>query len=210
MSISSDEGVRETKRRHTRRRIIDEALKLMEEQDFDSVTVESICENADISRRTFFNYMNSKDDLVLGAFPPALPPAAHERIATTQTNNVVALVITEIAVNADPIDSGFESRQRRIIAKDKALAFSAMNRVRSAMKPALHSLERHYSNFPEDRVLEHEPVSIEIHFVFMSVMNAVGVYLLHPEFEPTDTASEVDQLLNAAALSARFSKELTW
>ncbi|MHA2788557.1 TetR family transcriptional regulator [Corynebacterium sp. S7] len=210
MSISSSEGVREKKRRHTRWRIFDEALTLIERQGFDNVTIDAICEAAEISRRTFFNYLDSKDDLVIGAFPAELPQAAHERIATTKTDNIVASILSEIEANVDPLDRGFEVRQRRIIMKDKGLAMTAMSRVRHSLKPTHQVLERHYSTFPEDRKLENEPLSVEIHLVFLQVMSAVSVYLLHPEFAPTESQSEIDQLLNAAALSARFSKELIW
>ena len=53
---------RELKRRETRERIVDSATDLVEEHGFDNVTVEDICAKAGISRRTFFNYMDGKDE----------------------------------------------------------------------------------------------------------------------------------------------------
>lgn len=60
-----EEGLRERKRRQTRQRIIDEGLKLFLANGFDATTLDAIAEAADISRRTFFYYFKSKEDIVL-------------------------------------------------------------------------------------------------------------------------------------------------
>jgi len=44
-------------------------MDLVEAHGIDNTTVEDICQAADISRRTFFNYMDSKGHAILGAFP---------------------------------------------------------------------------------------------------------------------------------------------
>lgn len=41
-------------------------------------TVEEVCEEAGISRRTFFNYFHSKEDAVIGSFSDELPEDALE------------------------------------------------------------------------------------------------------------------------------------
>lgn len=59
------EGLRERKRRQTRQRIIDEGLKLFLANGFEATTLDAIADAADISRRTFFYYFKSKEDIVL-------------------------------------------------------------------------------------------------------------------------------------------------
>ena len=59
-------SLRKQKRLKTRLGIEDAATLLVDEHGFTSVTVEEICEKAGISRRTFFNYFDSKDSAVLG------------------------------------------------------------------------------------------------------------------------------------------------
>jgi AcrR family transcriptional regulator len=59
------EGLRERKRRQTRQRIIDEGLELFLANGFDATTLDAIAEAADISRRTFFYYFTSKEDIVV-------------------------------------------------------------------------------------------------------------------------------------------------
>jgi AcrR family transcriptional regulator len=56
-------GLRERKRVETRARITAEALKLFVARGFEATTLDAIAEAAGISRRTFFHYFESKEDL---------------------------------------------------------------------------------------------------------------------------------------------------
>jgi AcrR family transcriptional regulator len=56
-------GHRERKRLETRQRITEQALRLFVARGFDRVTLDDIAAAAGISRRTFFHYFESKEDL---------------------------------------------------------------------------------------------------------------------------------------------------
>jgi AcrR family transcriptional regulator len=58
-------GIRERKRRETLRRITDTGVCLFIEKGIEGTTVEEIAAAAGISRRTFFHYFESKDDILL-------------------------------------------------------------------------------------------------------------------------------------------------
>ncbi|MFF5010526.1 TetR family transcriptional regulator [Streptomyces phaeochromogenes] len=58
------EGLRERKRRETRRRIADVGMRLFLTNGFDATTLDMIAAAADVSRRTFFSYFDSKDDVL--------------------------------------------------------------------------------------------------------------------------------------------------
>ena len=70
--------LRERKRRVTLDRIAETGLKLFIEHGYEATTLDAIAAASGISRRTFFYYLKSKEDVLLahesGNFPHALRP----------------------------------------------------------------------------------------------------------------------------------------
>jgi len=58
-------GLRERKQRETRQRIAQVALRLFLADGYEGTTLDAIAAAAGISRRTFFSYFKSKDDIIL-------------------------------------------------------------------------------------------------------------------------------------------------
>lgn len=86
------EGARERKRRETLRRITEAGLRLFSANGYEETTLDAIAAEAGISRRTFFHYFKSKDDILLSlqaglgerlvAAMAKLPPVKHPIDAT--------------------------------------------------------------------------------------------------------------------------------
>ncbi|MEC5200112.1 AcrR family transcriptional regulator [Arthrobacter sp. PL16] len=72
-ATNQDLGLRERKRLQTRSSLVAAARRLTLEHGLTGFTVEQLCDEVGISRRTFFNYFPSKEDAVLGHSDEARP-----------------------------------------------------------------------------------------------------------------------------------------
>jgi AcrR family transcriptional regulator len=63
---TSEPGLRERKRAETRDKLETAAVTLVLKNGLEHTTIDAICEAAEVSGRTFFNYFDSKEDAILG------------------------------------------------------------------------------------------------------------------------------------------------
>lgn len=66
MTDDYPESLRERTRRAVRQQIADAAMRLFVERGFEATTIDQIVANTGISRRSFFRYFATKEDVVLG------------------------------------------------------------------------------------------------------------------------------------------------
>jgi AcrR family transcriptional regulator len=62
--MSGPPGIQERKRRAMRTELSEVVLQLLTDRDFESVTTDQMAAAAGVSRRTFFRYFGSKEDVV--------------------------------------------------------------------------------------------------------------------------------------------------
>ena len=78
-------GLRERKKIKARLAIERAALELVLERGYDGTTVEDICERAEVSKKTFFNYFPSKAAVVTGRVSDF--PDAEQLVAMMEAHN---------------------------------------------------------------------------------------------------------------------------
>jgi AcrR family transcriptional regulator len=94
-----EEGLRERKRRETFQRISDAGLSLFMAKGYDATTLNEIAAEAGISRRTFFYYFDSKEDILLayvGVFAEALKTAVRDSAASKTPLDAVQNAMTKV------------------------------------------------------------------------------------------------------------------
>ncbi|MGR9244332.1 TetR family transcriptional regulator [Rhizobium leguminosarum] len=97
------EGRRERKRRQTRERIEQAAMALFLQRGFEATTIEDITEAADVSKRSFFDYFPSKEEVVFAwqdAFADRLIAAIAARPADESSVTAVEAAITATVIAA--------------------------------------------------------------------------------------------------------------
>jgi AcrR family transcriptional regulator len=84
-------GLRERKKQQTRAAIHDAAFRLIDEQGLEATTIEQICQAADVSTRTFFNYYPSKAAAALELAGTTIDDDVRERFRSAHGGLVAAL-----------------------------------------------------------------------------------------------------------------------
>ncbi len=124
-------ATREASRQNTARHIARRALSLADERGLDGFTMDELAEDAGVSRRTLFNYVEGKVDAVLGPVPqfPAAPMEAF-RAGGPHGNLVDDLEALVGAMMAEEeVEREELARHRRVILASPKLLAAAHGRM---------------------------------------------------------------------------------
>ncbi|PDT87983.1 TetR family transcriptional regulator [Bradyrhizobium sp. Y36] len=109
-------GLRQRKRQLTRARLTRAAMTLFLERGFEATTIDDIAAAAEVSRRSFFHYFASKEDVVTAWQENAASALVDEVVARpadesmlTAAENAIAAVIKRL----DPAEAAAMSRLKR-------------------------------------------------------------------------------------------------
>jgi len=109
-------GLRQRKQQETRERLKRAAMALFLERGFEATTLDDIADAADMSRRSFFHYFASKEDVVAAWQEDAAAALVTEILARpadesmlTAAENAIATAIKRI----DPTEAAAMSRLKR-------------------------------------------------------------------------------------------------
>src|SRR6478609_4824090 len=135
-------GLRERKKRETRRALNLAALDLVEEKGFAAVTTEEIAARAGVSARTFFNYFPSKEAAVIGTTAEELEAYAASLEEDTEGESPLNSLRRILAGMLAPtsIDRELRAKRRRILLGEPSLAPALVGnniRIENALTAAL-------------------------------------------------------------------------
>ena len=120
-------GLRERRKRLTATELEAAAFRLFGERGFDSVTVDDIAAEADVSRRTFFRYFASKEDVLLADH---LVQLARLREAMT-ARPADEPVLTALRNALLSMSSDFEDRKEMIMLRGRIMRDTPSLQARS-------------------------------------------------------------------------------
>lgn len=136
----SADGLRERKRRLTRERLTRVAIELFLARGFEATTLDDIAAAAEISRRSFFHYFASKEDVVLAwqdASTDALIAAIAERPADEPMLTAAENAILAMARQLKPDEAIALARLKRDTPALRAREQVKYEKMERAMAAAL-------------------------------------------------------------------------
>ena len=135
MASTRPTGFRSAKRHVIKESLWHAALELFDAQGYDKTTVEEIAEKAGISRRTFFRYFSSKDEIVVfatDAYVDLIVQAIHQ---SAQQGPPVEIVRAAVMCVAEFVVAQPTARRSMQIADEhlevKAAQLSRLHRIES-------------------------------------------------------------------------------
>jgi AcrR family transcriptional regulator len=120
-------GLRERKRRATRRNIQLAVLRLTVEHGLEQLTVDDISRAAGVSARTFFNYFPSKEASIAGEAPFALTDEIVDAFADAGPDRDVLQDLLQIIADQADEDGGADTelhRLQRTVMRDHPQIFA--------------------------------------------------------------------------------------
>ncbi len=127
--MTAPEGLRERKKRLTRRRISDTATAMFLERGFDGVTVVEVARASEVSEKTVYNYFPTKESLLLDRFDATMttlgaaltePGAAPIEATLTVLAAELDGLTSWLAGQDDPVATGRQLHRFRMLIESTA------------------------------------------------------------------------------------------
>ncbi|PZR05529.1 MAG: hypothetical protein DI525_04300 [Corynebacterium kroppenstedtii] len=153
-------GLRERKRLETLCAIEDHATRLVLEKGYDSVTIEDIVDAANISKRTFFNYVDSKEIAVLGHPVVDIPDEERKEFLAADPQHVTVALVDLILQTSfasrgrsDEFSALLRSRRKEIIRDNPNVAAPLFGLTIQRFHNIVELVDEFFNLHPERRSL---------------------------------------------------------
>jgi len=191
----AETGLRQAKIQRTRLRVEKAAVELALQHGSEHVTVDQICEAADISARTFFNYFGSKEVAIVG---PANKTPDEDLLEEFVAKDGPLLadflhVFVENVRRKEP-DVDLIKARRALFDKEPQLSAQRMNREANARSLYTDVITRRLLRQDPSLGLEEATAEATIAVaVALGVMHAAGAHWID-----SDGTADIDPLINTA------------
>ena len=177
---------KDSRQRYTKQCLFDSLLHALEQKPVSDITVSEICEEAGISRKTFYKYYSDQFALLLAMQDDLF--AGFERYVEKLPHNVFDMVPALMAFASEHrvlVRAAFENRGQG----------NFIDRVIAYLYDAYHSdWERANPNLPK------QDVTFLFHFVASGLVGIIRLWLFEePELSAEEVAKKADFLLRMAS-----------
>jgi AcrR family transcriptional regulator len=188
---SEEVGLRERKKLQTRQAIHEAAYRLVDEYGLEATTIDQICNEAEVSSRTFFNYYPSKAAAALQLSGTAIPDEVRDRFRVASGGLVSALC--EVVGSSAELGRG-HTKMKQLITRHPDLLTTASQLMTEARGQLI--------SLAAERAADREQAALAVTLV----MAALG-RILHDDASPS--APLADQLRDTVSrILAVTSQEL--
>ena len=196
-------GLRERKKLKARLGIERAALELVLERGYDGTTVEDICERAEVSKKTFFNYFPSKAAVVTGRMDDF--PEADQLIAMMEAHaEMCYLDVLVNMISADyTVREGDESSELRFQAfrKMPQLFFRGQRDLLNVQKAVTEAVGSYLEEHPDRRMMDDHSTSYEALVASSAVTALVRTRSMQHVFYDEPASAEDTRRMLAGFLS---------
>ncbi|MEG2746731.1 MAG: TetR family transcriptional regulator [Gordonibacter sp.] len=198
MTEASSEGLRYRKKLKARMGVERAALELVIDRGYDGVTVEDICAQAEISKKTFFNYFPSKVAAITGRVDPFPDDERLVEILKAYSDACYVDVLVGV-VGADFMvgaDEQIVSLRREALRSMPQLFFLGQRDLLVVQRAIAASLRAYLADHPDCRLMSDRPLEHEVLVASSVVIGIVRTRsMLHVCGDDAPTASETRHLL---------------
>lgn len=195
-----DIGLRELKRLRTHRDLADAATSLVLERGYNAVNIEDICKVAKISRRTFFNYFESKDQSVFGNGIIKFDTEDQQLFLSGHHADPVAAMLDQIeaknrekflrqmALEGMPeFHREIRRRIQEILRKEPKLSAVVISNFSKSMRCVRSAFEGYFATHPQSRQSPELPLEQEVTLSVGFIRECVLYSSMHLDVFETDT-----------------------
>ncbi|MFC4223053.1 TetR/AcrR family transcriptional regulator [Lysinibacter cavernae] len=202
-SAAPELGLRERKQRELRRAIEAIAVDLVSQHTYDTVSVDMICEAADVSQRTFFNYFGTKENAVMGDEPPRVSDEQIAAIVDDPRDDTLDVLFTFLANlnNLTQHDRTMREKRREIVFRNPELMkslFARMDALEEVLSDAVSRRLQRMRGLAESTAALREEARMNVNVVGSLLKFSTDVWL-----QESDPASTIVALSEARRLAAR-------